>query len=32
VLAALALAIGLGLLAYYSIASTRRAHHPRFPR
>jgi hypothetical protein len=32
VLAALALAIGLGLLAYYSIASTRRAHHPRFSR
>ncbi len=32
VLAALALAVGLGLLAYNSIASTRRAYHPRFPR
>ena len=32
VLAALALAVGLGALAYYSIASTRRAHHPHFPR
>ena len=32
VLAALALAVGLGLLAYHSSASTRRAHHPRFPR
>jgi hypothetical protein len=32
VLAALALAVGLGLLAYQSIATTRRAHQPRFPR
>jgi hypothetical protein len=32
VLAALALAVGLGLLAYQSIAATRRAHQPRFPR
>jgi hypothetical protein len=32
VLAALALTAGLGLLAYHSIASTRRAHQPHFPR
>jgi hypothetical protein len=32
VLAALALAVGLGLLAYHSISSTRRAYHPHFPR
>jgi hypothetical protein len=32
VLAALALAVGLGLLAYRSISVTRRAYHPHFPR
>ena len=32
VLAALALTVGLALLGYRSIASNRRAHHPRFPR
>ena len=32
VLAALLVAIGFGMLAYRTIAATRRAHHPRFPR
>ncbi len=32
VLAALALTVGLGLLVYHSIASTRRAYHSHFPR